>query len=107
MMNDITRFFITTASNKIMEIVVICIVMDTIFGVLRAIKEKKFNSNFGINGAIRKVGMLMSLVLLALVDSIIRLNLIGFIPKEARAYLPGQTVGTISFSPFFSQQPGQ
>ena len=41
-MNDITRFFMTTASNKIMEIVVICIVMDTIFGVLRAIKEKKF-----------------------------------------------------------------
>ena len=82
-MNDITRFFMTTASNKIMEIVVICIVMDTIFGVLRAIKEKKFNSNFGINGAIRKVGMLISLVLLALVDSIIRLNLIGFIPAGA------------------------
>ena len=52
MMNDIIRFFTATASNKIMEIVVICIVMDTIFGVLRAIKEKKFNSNFGINGAI-------------------------------------------------------
>ena len=97
MMNDITRFFATTASNKIMEIVVICIVMDTIFGVLRAIKEKKFNSNFGINGAIRKVGMLISLVLLALVDSIIRLNLIGFIPAGARTYLPGQTVGTMEF----------
>ena len=97
MMNDITRFFATTASNKIMEIVVICIVMDTIFGVLRAIKEKKFNSNFGINGAIRKVGMLISLVLLALVDSIIRLNLIGFIPAGARTYLPGQTVGTMLY----------
>lgn len=34
MMNDIIRFFTATASNKIMEIVVICIVMDTIFGVL-------------------------------------------------------------------------
>lgn len=97
MMNDIIRFFTATASNKIMEIVVICIVMDTIFGVLRAIKEKKFNSNFGINGAIRKVGMLISLVLLALVDSIIRLNLIGFIPAGARTYFPGQTVGTMDF----------
>lgn len=96
-MNDIIRLFTATASNKIMEIVVICIVMDTIFGVLRAIKEKKFNSNFGINGAIRKVGMLISLVLLALVDSIIRLNLIGFIPAGARTYLPGQTVGTMEF----------
>ena len=97
MMNDIIRFFTATASDKIMEIVVICIVMDTIFGVLRAIKEKKFNSNFGINGAIRKVGMLISLVFLALVDSIIRLNLIGFIPEGARTYLPGQTVGTMEF----------
>ena len=51
----------------------------------------------GINGAIRKVGMLISLVLLALVDSIIRLNLIGFIPAGARTYLPGQTVGTMEF----------
>ena len=65
MMNDIIRFFTATASNKIMEIVVICIVI--------------------------------SLVLLALVDSIIRLNLIGFIPAGARTYLPGQTVGTMEF----------
>lgn len=41
--------------------------------------------------------MLISLVLLALVDSIIRLNLIGFIPAGARTYLPGQTVGTMEF----------
>lgn len=41
--------------------------------------------------------MLISLVLLTLVDSIIRLNLIGFIPAGARTYLPGQTVGTMEF----------
>lgn len=96
-MNNISQFFSSAANNKIMQIVIICIVMDTIFGVLRAIKEKKFNSNFGINGAIRKVGMLISLVLLALVDSVIKLNLIGFIPKEARGYLPGSSVGTMEF----------
>lgn len=96
-MNNISHFFSSAADNKIMQIVIICIVMDTIFGVLRAIKEKKFNSNFGINGAIRKVGMLISLVLLALVDSVIKLNLIGFIPSEVRDYLPGSSVGTMEF----------
>ena len=31
--------------NQIFELVMVAIVIDTIFGVLRAIKEKKFNSN--------------------------------------------------------------
>lgn len=83
--------------NPILEIVVVCIVMDTIFGILRAIKEKKFNSNFGINGAIRKIGMLISLLALVIVDSIICLNLIGFIPEEVRTYLPSDKIGTMEF----------
>ena len=45
--------------NTFLQLVLIAVVLDTIFGVLRAIKERKFNSNFGINGAIRKVGMLV------------------------------------------------
>ena len=34
--------------------VVIAVVMDTFFGVLRAIKHRCFNSSVGIDGAIRK-----------------------------------------------------
>ena len=72
--------------------------MDTIFGVLRAIKEKKLQFKLWNQWSNQKgTGMLISLVLLALVDSIIRLNLIGFIPAGARTYLPGQTVGTMEF----------
>ena len=83
--------------NNIIKLVILCVVIDTIFGFLRAVKEKRFNSNFGINGAIRKVGMLISIIALVLVDRIMNLNLIGFIPEQIRNYIDLNHVGTAEF----------
>ena len=54
----IIEFIDAAAKNKVIELVVLAIVFDTIFGVLRAAREKKFNSCAGIDGAIRKIGCL-------------------------------------------------
>lgn len=83
--------------NQIFELVMVAVVIDTIFGVLRAIKEKKFNSNCGINGAIRKVAMIICILSLVIVDRIVSLNLIGFIPETARKFLPADSIGTMEF----------
>jgi toxin secretion/phage lysis holin len=91
------QFLDMAANNKIIELVVLAIVFDTIFGVLRAIKEKKFNSCAGIDGAIRKVGMLVSLIFMLLVDCVIQINLIGFIPEEIRQYIGVNAVGVAEF----------
>lgn len=40
------------AHDKLLQLVIIAIITDTIFGILRAIKDRNFNSCFGINGAI-------------------------------------------------------
>ena len=93
----ITEFIEAAAHNKIIQLVVLAIVCDTVFGVLRAIKEKKFNSCAGIDGAIRKVGMLISLVFMLAIDVLIKINLIGFIPEQARTYLGLDTVGVAEF----------
>lgn len=85
------------ADNKIMQLVVVAIVCDTVFGLARAIKEKELNSCFGIDGAIRKVGMLAAIFFLGVADLIISVNLIGFIPETIRNYLPTQTVGLSDF----------
>lgn len=61
--------------------------LDTVLGVLRAIKEHKFNSCVGIDGAIRKVAMLFSVGLLMVIDTIIGINLLPMIPKEYIQYL--------------------
>ena len=46
--------------NKMIELVMLVICVDTVLGVLRAIKYHRFNSSVGIDGAIRKVAMLVS-----------------------------------------------
>lgn len=93
----IMEFINTAAHNKIIELVALAIVFDTVFGVMRAVKEKKFNSCAGIDGAIRKVGMLISLVFMLAIDMLIKVNLIGFIPETVRSQLGLKSVGVAEF----------
>lgn len=83
--------------DKILMLVCLAVVFDTTFGVIRAIKERCFNSCVGIDGAIRKVSMVVSLVFLVLVDALVHINLIGFIPEEARTWLGVETIGIAQF----------
>lgn len=95
---DILKSIIAAlAHNTIVQLVVIAIVMDTIFGVGRAVKQRCFNSSVGIDGAIRKIAMLISIVFLAVVDTLVHINLISFIPEGARSYLPGGNIGLAEF----------
>lgn len=80
-------------NNKSFKILCILIVLDTIFGVLRAIREKEINSAIGIDGIIRKVGMLIAIIFLAMIDTIVNINLIAFIPVTIREYINIERVG--------------
>lgn len=88
---------IAVGQSKLFQVLVVLVVMDIIFGTLRAIKEKQFNSCVGINGMIRKAGMMISLICLVYLDDIITFNLIGFIPDGIRQYLPGDSIGVMEF----------
>lgn len=63
------------------------------FGLLRAIKEKGINSAIGIDGIIRKVGMLIAILFLSLIDNVVNINLIGFIPEDIRTYMNIDKIG--------------
>lgn len=88
--------FISLFNNDGMKILIVVIVLDLILGVLRAIREKNINSCIGIDGMIRKVGMLIVIVFLTIIDAIIHLNLIGFIPETIRETLKLGKVGISS-----------
>ena len=79
--------------NKGVQLLIIFIVLDVIFGVLRAIKERKLNSTIGIDGIIRKVGMIIAISVSILVDMIVRVDLIGFIPENVKDVLGLSKVG--------------
>ena len=75
------------------QILIIVIVLDTIFGVLRALKEKSLNSTIGIDGIIRKVGMLICIIFLSLIDTIVSINFIGFLPDEIKQFIHIEQIG--------------
>ena len=83
--------------NALFQLVIIMIVMDVIFGSLRAAKDRAFNSSVGIDGGIRKVGMLLSLVCLVFVDILCPVNLIGFVPETIRSYIHLQDITVMEF----------
>lgn len=89
-MNEYLSILINSDTLKILGIV---ITLDTIFGILRAIKEKTLNSSIGIDGIIRKIGMLISIIFLMAIDTIIHLDLIGFIPETIKEILNFGQVG--------------
>ena len=79
--------------NKGVQLLIIFITLDVIFGVLRAIKEGKLNSTIGIDGVIRKVGMIITICVCILVDIIISIDLIGFIPDKIKDILGLSKIG--------------
>ena len=79
--------------NKGVQLLSIFIILDVIFGVLRAIRERKLNSTIGIDGIIRKVGMIITISVSILVDMIVRIDLIAFIPENVKDVLGLSKIG--------------
>lgn len=86
---ELLNHFNTTGTKLLLLI----IVMDIAFGVIRAIKERKVNSTIGIDGMIRKVAMITAMLFLIGIDLLIPIDLIGFIPVPVKDYLNFNRVG--------------
>lgn len=81
------------SNNSIIKIFIIALLFDVFLGSLRAIKERKWNSTIGINGMLRKAGMIGSIVFLALADAVICFNLIAWVPDDIKQIMNISTVG--------------
>ena len=73
-------------NNKLIQVLVIFIVLDVIFGILGSIKQKKTNSTIGIDGIIRKIGMLFSIAGCVILDKIVEIDLVFFLPETIKTY---------------------
>lgn len=91
------EFLIEMGQNPVLKLVCLFIVLDTVFGVLRAIKQTTFNSSFGIDGAIRKTAMIASVLAMFVTDSIIGFNLLPFIPSDALKVVNLEDIGLTEF----------
>ena len=78
----VEEYFRELAQNSCFKLLIIFVVFDTTFGILRAIRERKINSCIGIDGMIRKSGMILSSLFLYIIDRLIDINFLGFIPDS-------------------------
>lgn len=84
MLNELVLFI---GTHSFFILLLYAVLLDTILGVLRAVKEHKFNSCVGIDGAIRKVAMLFSVLLLMFIDSLVKIDFLFMVPQEYLQYL--------------------
>ena len=94
MMNQIIALI---SGNSFIRILLIAVTLDTLLGVLRAIKEHKFNSCVGIDGAIRKAAMLFSVCLLMATDVIMHINILFMVPETYIKILGISKLGICEF----------
>lgn len=92
-MNLLSLTYNNLIGNKSFKLLCVVILMDVVFGFLRALREKKVNSTIGIDGMIRKSAMILSIVFLASIDIIIKINMIGFLPEGLKDVLNLDYVG--------------
>lgn len=86
-------------NNHSIQLLVMFISLDVIFGFLRSIKEHKTNSTIGIDGIIRKTGMMITIVSTIVIDNMVGIDLIAFIPTELKNYL---NIGTCGITLLFN-----
>lgn len=88
------NFINNLANNPVIKILLIALLLDIFLGAIRALKDKGWNSTVGINGMLRKFGMIGSIICLALADTCINLDLLFFMPDEILSYINLQRVGS-------------
>ena len=79
--------------SVIIQLVIILVSADIVFGILNSIKNKCVNSTVGINGLIRKAAIISTVIILYIIDVLININFISFIPKEISTYLNMPEIG--------------
>ena len=73
-----------------------------VFGSLRAIKYRKWNSSVGIDGGIRKVGMVSAVAILTMVDMLLNVNLIGWVSPEISKALSSAGIVKLGITELFA-----
>ena len=80
----IIRLLSALVNNIFVDLLSIAVCADMIFGTLRAAKYRCWNSAVGIDGAIRKAGMVASVLLFTLMDMLLQVDLLSWLPAEVR-----------------------
>lgn len=89
-------------NHKMLVLVAMVILFDTVLGSILSFKEKKTNSSIGIDGMTRKVSMIACLLFLVIFDFLIHLDLIGWLPSQILDIFNAIGISSIGISDVFA-----
>lgn len=87
------RLLAALLNNIFVDLLLIAVCADMIFGTLRAAKYRCWNSAVGIDGAIRKAGMIASVLLFTIMDMLLHVDILSWLPAEVRGVM--DTMGVV------------
>ena len=90
LLSPVTEYLIEDIAERISEagqLTSNAVGADMVFGSLRAAKYRKWNSAVGIDGAIRKAGMLACVLLFTAIDMMMHVDVLGWLPVDTRNVL--------------------
>lgn len=98
----LTAFFTALVGNIFVKLLVIVVCADMIFGSLRAAKFRRWNSAVGIDGAIRKAGMLACVLLFTAMDMLVHADLLKWLPQDVQAALDSFGIVKVGITELFA-----
>lgn len=96
------RFMAALVGNIFVRLLLIVVCADMVFGSLRAAKYRCWNSAVGIDGAIRKAGMLACVFLFTAMDMILRANLLTWLPVNVQDSLDAMGIVKVGATELFA-----
>ena len=96
------RFFSALMGNVFIQLLLIAVCADMVFGSLRAAKYHCWNSAVGIDGAIRKAGMLACVLLFTAIDMMMHVDVLGWLPADTRNVLDACGVVKMGITELFA-----
>lgn len=88
--------------NLFVKLLAVAICADMVFGSLRAAKYHCWNSAVGIDGGIRKVGMVAGVLLFTVVDMLLQADLIGWVGDDVRKVLAAAGIVKLGATELFA-----
>lgn len=87
------EWFIELETNPVIKLVFLTLLADIIFGILRAVKQHTLNSSFGIDGLLRKCGVILAVIFLFVADAVTNINFTPFVDENVLKYINLTSVG--------------
>lgn len=69
-------------TNPVIKLVCLTLLADVVFGILRAVKQHTVNSSLGIDGLLRKSGVILAVIFLFIADTVTNIDLMPFVSEE-------------------------